>query len=242
MSQVSKRALVRQMAGSMWPRREADGNASVMAARLRKLEESQSTGMLPMSGRGQGTIFFRGGQVVYAESNRTPTGDQEPVAGPSLARIASLLVLTERTVDAATELLSGESRCAKFRQSDALPPVQLRPMPVDALLAEVDRRRRVLSQLAAVITADTRVVRNESSDWPRIQVSPPQWALVVRAGDGTTPRALAMELGRSVFATTIEAYRLLALGLLAVPGHPFEPDGRPSSVMSFMRAASADGQ
>ena len=48
------------------------GYANLIEARLRKLAATGSTGMLPMSGRGDGAIFFRGGQVVYAESSRTP--------------------------------------------------------------------------------------------------------------------------------------------------------------------------
>jgi hypothetical protein len=82
-------------------------------------------------------------------------------------------------------------------------------------------------------------------------VSAPQWALLVRVGDGTTPRTLAMALGRSVFGTTIEVGRLLALGLLVVPGHAGAiaglgapapaPGPRPAEVLSFLRALSDPG-
>ena len=77
-------------------------------------------------------------------------------------------------------------------------------------------------------------------------MSAPQWALLVRTGDGSTPRTLAMALGRSVFGTTIEVYRLLALGLLVVPGHAAaitsgQPARRPAEIMSFMRALSDAG-
>jgi hypothetical protein len=54
-----------------------------------------------------------------------------------------------------------------------------------------------------------------------------------------------MALGGSVFGTTIEVYRLLALGLLAVPGHPPElarpAARRPAEVMSFIRALADAG-
>ena len=72
MSQISRRARVRQLADSVWPGRTVNGYANLIAARLRKLADEGSTGMLPVSGRGDGAIFFRGGQVVYAESSRTP--------------------------------------------------------------------------------------------------------------------------------------------------------------------------
>jgi hypothetical protein len=71
MSQLSKRARVRQLADSVWPGRTVNGYANLIAARLRKLADEGSTGMLPVSGRGDGAIFFRGGQVVYVESSRT---------------------------------------------------------------------------------------------------------------------------------------------------------------------------
>ena len=48
-----------------------NGYANLIAARLRKLADEGSTGVLPVSGHGDGAIFFRDGQVVYAESSRT---------------------------------------------------------------------------------------------------------------------------------------------------------------------------
>jgi Domain of unknown function (DUF4388) len=267
MSQISKRARVRQLADSVWPGRTVNGYANLIAARLRKLADEGSTGMLPVSGPGDGAIFFRGGQVVYAESSRTSlpgpraTGldvlalapREAPgeghaagaglVATRSVSRLAGVLELTELIIDALTELLSSESRYAKFRPAEALPIGQGRPVSVEALLAEVQRRHAVLRQLGTVVTPDTAVACEPSLDPPSAQVSPAQWALLVRAGDGTTPRALAMQLGRSVFGTTIEVYRLVELGLLVVPERPPTPAGeqagrRPATAMSFIRAVS----
>jgi hypothetical protein len=268
MSQISKRTRVRQVAYSVWPGRTVNGYANLIAARLRKLADERSTGVLPVSGRGDGAIFFRGGQVVYAESSRTSLpgpratgldvlalapgeapgrlGEGHPreaglVAARSVSRLGGMLELTELIIDALTDLLSSESRYAKFRQADVLPIGHGRPVSVEALLAEVQRRHEVLRQLGALVTPDTAVACEPSFDPPSAQVSPAQWAVLMRAGDGTTPRALAMQLGRSVFGTTIEVYRLVELGLLVVPGHPPAPAGeqaarRPSATMSFIRA------
>ena len=270
MSQIPRRTRVRRLAESVLPGRAVGGYANLIAARLRKLAAEGSTGMLPISGHGDGAIFFRGGQVVYAESSRTPgpprrevglaalglastdvsarsngaAAGAEPAGVPPFDRLAGLLALTEPTIDAVTDLVCSESRYAKFRQSD-LPPVPLvSPLSMGTVLAEVERRHQVLRQLAPVVTADTPIARHVPRDSPRFQVSAPQWALLVRSGAGTTPRALAMTLSRSVFGTTIEVYRLLALGLLAVPGHPPELAAggpRPAEVMSFMRAVSDAG-
>ena len=163
--------------------------------------------MLPLSGHGDGAIFFRGGQVVYAESTRTPTpvrrsvglaalglvaADASPashgaelVAMPSLDRLFGMLALTEPTIDAITELLSNESRYAKFRPSDYPVAGQTSPLSIEAVLTEVERRRQVLRQLAPVVTADSPVVRFAPRDPPRFQVSASQWALLVRTGGGT---------------------------------------------------------
>jgi hypothetical protein len=275
MSQLSRRTRVRQLADSVWPGRTVNGYANLIAARLRKLADEGSTGMLPVSGRGDGAVFFRGGQVVYAESSRTSlpgpratgldvlglvpeeapglAGEGSPgeagvVAVRPASRLGGMLELTELIVDALTELLSSESRYAKFRPAGVLPVGHGRPVAVETLLAEVRRRHEVLRQLAPVVTPDTAVACEPSLDLPSAQVSPAQWALLVRSGDETTPRELAVRLGRSVFATTIEVYRLVELGLLVVPGRPPAPArdrgvGWPVAVMSFMRAVpSGEGQ
>ena len=268
MSQVTKRTRVQRLADSVLPGRTVGGYANLIEARLRKLAATGSTGMLPLSGHGDGAIFFRGGQVVYAESTRTPAPvrrsvglaalglvatDASPastgaelVAMPSLDRLFGMLALTEPTIDAITELLSNESRYAKFRPSEYPAAGQLSPLSIEAVLTEVERRRQVLRQLAPAVTADSPVARFAPRDPPRFQVSASQWALLVRTGAGSTPRTLAMMLGRSVFGTTIEVYRLLALGLLVVPGHAQAltggpPGQRPAEVMSFIRALSTAG-
>ena len=263
--------------------KKVNGYANLIAARLRKLAMAGGTGMLPVSGSGDGAFFLRGGHVVHAESSRTsprrvvglaalglgvaqagPVQAAEQAGGAraggtravgvratstelvparSIGRVTGLLAITELTIDAATELLSSESRYAKFRQFDVPSHGQVRPIRVDVLLTEVERRHHVLRQLAEIVTVDTRVVRNAAPAWSRLQLSRPQWALVVGIGDGMTPRSLAIELGRSVFATTIEVYRLIALGLLAVPGNPAAGAARPGEAMSFTRALhNGEGQ
>jgi hypothetical protein len=252
-----------------------NGYANLIAARLRKLADDKSTGTLPVSGRGDGAVYFRRGDIVYAESTRTPlsghqraglaalgladvpesalglapASDPAPFAEPphgelvparSVSRVLSALVLTEAMLDAVTELLSNESRYAKFRPGDDLIVGPARPIGVETLLAEVHRRHEVLRQLAPVVTPDTPVACQPTLSAPSAQVSPGQWALLMRAGEATTPRDLALHLGRSVFGTTIEVYRLLELGLLTVPGRPpapsREPGGKPGPALSFVRA------
>jgi hypothetical protein len=243
-----------------------NGYANLIAARLRKLADEESTGMLPVTGRGDGAIFFRDGQVVYAESSRTSRpgppatdldvhgllpseapgsagerfqGEAGAVAARPASRLGGALELTELIIDAITELMSSESRYAKFRHADVLPVGQGRPIAVETLLAEIRRRHEVLRQLAPAVGPDTVVAREASLNLPSAQVSPAQWALLSRADGETTPRALARQLSRSVFGTTLEVYRLVELGLLVVPGRPPAPAGGKAVTMFFIRAVTA---
>ena len=167
-------------------------------------------------------------------------------AGP-FGRLGALLAATEPTLDAALELLASESRYGKFRPTEFLGFSAARSIPLEWLLAEVARRQRLLRQLSAVLTPDTTVVRNPQLSEPGIQVSARQWAVLIRVREGATPRDLAWELSRSVFGTTAEVYRLLALRLLSAAGQPAEsgegtgPGGgrAPGPVLSFIRAVSS---
>ena len=241
-----------------------NGYANLIAARLRKLADERSTGMLPVSGPGDGAIFFRDGQVVYAESIRTSVpspraaglevpgllpdeapdpGSERDQGGAGVlalrpASLGGVLKLTELVVDAIAELLSSESRYAKFRHADALPGGHGRPIAVKTLLTEVKRRHEILRQLAPAVSPDTPVACAPSLRLPSVQVSPGQWALLRRADDETTARALAVQLSRSVFGTTLEVYRLVELGLLEVRGRPPAATAEQTVTMSFIRAVA----
>jgi hypothetical protein len=107
----------------------------------------------------------------------------------------------------------------------------------------VQRRQHLLRQMSGSLTPDTVVRRNPQLASPRVQVSALQWAILIRAGTGTTPRDLAWQLGRGVFGTTAEVYRLMALGLLSAGGHQGpageqEAADRGSMAMSFIQAVS----
>lgn len=230
-----------------------DGYGNLIVGRLRKLAATGSTGTLPFSGPDDGAIHFHDGQVVYAESARTPgaRGDCGPPPLAALAplpRLAAILAVTEPTVDAALELMSAECRYARFRPARVPAADPACGIPVDRLLAEVTRRQRLLRQLSAVVTADTAVARNPELSSPGVQVSARQWAVLIRVRPGTTPRALAWELRRSVFSTTAEVYRLLVLRLLSAAGQPAraaaaEPAARGGggpALVSFIRAVPSE--
>ena len=268
MSQLSRFSRARQLTASVWSGKATDDYESLAAARLRKLAAADSTGMLPFSGAGDGAIYFRDGMVVLARSTRTPGPsvsastvsaaafspapsttpdgvDGADAGGTPFTRLAAALAVAEPTIDATVDLLSSESRLAKFRSAKTPVNAAVSGIGLEDLLTEVARRRRILHQLAPVVTADTVVARNPFLSTPDIGVLAPQWALLVRVRDGSTPRALAWELGRSVFGTTLEVYRLLALRLLSSADHRAHRNGQEPrygpATMSFVRAVSPEG-
>jgi hypothetical protein len=147
-------------------------------------------------------------------------------------------------VDAVLELLSAQARHAKFRSARLTATGLTAGIRIDPLLTEVGRRQRLLKQLSAVVTPDTALVRNPRLRSESIRITAWQWALLIRVRHGLTPRDLAWDLGRSVFGTTTDIYRLIALRLLSAAGHPARADGNPSGEipgpglanMSFVRA------
>jgi hypothetical protein len=252
----------------VWSGKATDDYENLVAARLRKLAAADSTGMLPFSGAGDGAIYFRDGAIVLARSTRTPGPsvsasavsavvfsptpsttpdgvDGADEGGTPFTRLTAALAVAEPTIDATVDLLSSESRLAKFRSAKTPVHAAVPGIGVEDLLTEVARRQRILHQLAPVVTADTVVARNPFLSTPDIGVLAPQWALLVRVRDGSTPRALAWELGRSVFGTTLEVYRLLALRLLSSADHRAHRNGQEPhygpATMSFVRAVSPEG-
>jgi len=267
MSQLPRFSRARQLTASVWSGKATDDYQDLVAARLRKLAAADSTGMLPFSGTGDGAIYFRDGTVVLARSTRTsgpsvsasnasagafsPTpsitpdsADGAEAGATPFARLATALTVAEPTIDATVDLVSSESRFGKFRSAKTPVNAAVPGIGLEDLLTEVARRQRILHQLAPVVTADTVVARNPFLSSPDIGVLAPQWALLVRVRDGSTPRALAWELGRSVFGTTLEVYRLLALRLLSSADHRAHRNGQEPrygpATMSFVRAVATE--
>jgi hypothetical protein len=210
-----------------------------LVVRLSKLADSGQTGVLRLPGEHGGAIHLSEGDVVYAESKRTPgparwfahlpdlpDGSAPAAAEGEAGGLAWSFAVREATIDAALELLSSRPRYAlrqRFRESG--PPVVdgAGGMPFAELLTEVGRRQELVRQMASAatpLTADTPVVRNPDLHAPRLQVSALQWALLIRVNRQATPRELAWEIGNSVFGTTLEVFRLISLGFLTAAQAP----------------------
>ena len=157
---------------------------------------------------------------------------------------------TEATIDAAMDLMSVRPGHVRFTESGpetgpGIPPIPGIPgMTLATLMAEVTRRHRLLEQIAAVLTPDAAVARNRRLRSRAVHVSDSQWAILMRLGQPVTPRDLALELGQSVFGTTIEVYRMVIMDLVSVadaPARPAEPDGDASRIRASRIRASRIG-
>lgn len=224
--------------------------SSPVASRLGKLAEASRTGTLHLSGDSGGIIRLSEGAVVAADCRRTPglaarVGRAAATAGrETVSPFERSWIATEAIADAALELMSARPRHLRFRDPEEEPvPGGTGGMPVPRLMAEVSRRHRLLRQVAAVLTPDTPVARNPRLRSRSVRVCDGQWAILLELGRPASPRALALELGQSVFGTTLEAYRMTVMGLLSVAGAPAGPAeaGNPEKAgrgpaLSFLRA------
>jgi hypothetical protein len=246
----------------------AGASARSLAERLTELAEIRGSGLLHLPGPRGGDVFLVEGRVTVAETPLSPgaeaqflraasdVDDPGPDARAELARRVARgtvtrarleLVVSSATVDAVTELCRADDDThgsAPLRPGQTHWLGDVRPLEVAVLLAEVDRRRAVLDQIAARVTPESVLVRVETLPVGRLRLSAAQWELM-RAVDGSSPvAALARVVGRGVFGTTLEAYGLVRLGVLApaggtseTPGDAPGTAGRPER--SFLRAAES---
>jgi hypothetical protein len=219
---------------------------SPVALRLGKLAEAARTGSLDLSGDSGGAIYLSAGDIVAADSERTPS-----LAARTRAEQAGSLawtwLATEATIDAAMDLMSVRPRHVRFTEpgEETGPGIAAIPgipgMPLTTLMAEVTRRHRLLEQIAAVLSPDAAVTRNLRLRSRAVHVCDSQWAILMRLGQPVTPRDVALELGQSVFGTTIEVYRMVIMDLVSVagaPARPAEPDGDASRMGASRMGAS----
>ncbi len=142
-----------------------------------------------------------------------------PNRGKPESDLLASLLRVEPAFDAVLDLVLSQSAIGRFRADKGPSGPELMSVPADSLIAEITRRLHLVRQMAALVTADTTVSRSPRLHAARVQVSALQWALLIRARTATTPRTLSWALGRSVFGTTTEVYRLAALHLLLVADH-----------------------
>jgi len=214
-----------------------------VATQLSRLAVAERTGALRFYGDNGGAIHLYQGMVAGAESYGTPDAARrlarwpaDPDGGAPSA-LTRAWVIREAIADAALGLLAQAVRFTRFTEDDGPSPDSPSPdsaamMTVADMLAEVSRRREVIQQLPAALTADTPVARNPRLGPRRVHISASQWALLVRMNEPGTPRELAIDCGTSVFTTTLQVYRLITMDLVAIVGGA--PPGQ--RAISFIRA------
>lgn len=187
---------------------------------LAKLAGTDATGVLVIAGDPEGAIRISAGTVtgvLVRGGDPWPGLPSEP--GSAAAEVDAVLEIADR----AFVLLGGRIRECRFRPEDparaaghdALPGVS-----VHRLLAELRRRSAALDDVGLDPRADRLGRRLRASDPAErpVPVTRAEQALLdVADGDVTCVEAAA-RCGRGVYTTTLDASRLVRLGLLEVAG------------------------
>jgi hypothetical protein len=212
-----------------------------VTTQLSRLALAGRTGVLRVPGNHGGTIHLYRGVITSAESWGAPDVGSRlalwsaglDAGAPSV--LARAWVIREAIADGAHAMLAQAPRSARFAEGDVASPDSAATMTVPEMLVEVSRRHEVIRQLPTALTPDTVVARNPRFGARSVHVSAGQWALLARMNEQATPRWLAIDCSTSVFATTLQVFRLITIGLVAVVGGP-PPDQR---AISFIRATVA---
>lgn len=195
---------------------------SPVALRLAKLAEAARTGSLDLSGDSGGVIYVSAGDIVAADSHRTP-GLAARTRKEEAGSFEWTWLATEATIDATMDLMSVRPLHVQFTEpgEDTGPGIPAIPgLALTTLMDEVTRRHRLLEQIAAVLTPDVEVARNPRLRPGAVHVSDSQWTILMQLAQPGTARDLALELGQSVFGMTIEVYRMVVMGLVSVADAP----------------------
>jgi hypothetical protein len=143
----------------------------------------------------------------------------------SISALRLEAIVHAATVDAVTELCRGEQSWQagwRFRSGQGHWLGDVRPLEVPTVVREVDRRRAILEQIQARVAPESVLVRAPRLPLSRLQLSAAQWDLIRTTDGASSVCSLAWVLGRGIFATTLEAYALIRLGVLATTDAPAE--------------------
>jgi hypothetical protein len=192
------------------------------------------TGLIPAMRRGdrQAAVSaalkrLRGGSMSAAE---TEILRRTALADAALAALGPAVHETNRTR-------------TRFRPGEGPWCDPVRTFSVADMLAEVDRRKRLLTRMTLGVRVDRAVRRAPDLPLERISLTATQWNITRLADGDSTPLDIAWTLGHSVFATTVAVHQLARLGVLAVD--PALADVRESPavparhVLSFLRASTS---
>ncbi|MFF7265367.1 hypothetical protein ACFZCL_34490 [Streptomyces sp. NPDC008159] len=212
---------------------------------LHRLAAERATGVLL---RESGSLYLSDGEVVHAESPRSPgldvllsaggvldtDGWREAVdtAGAKL-RVGRFLVDSGRVAkgtlelchagalfDAAYFVLGPSSAPARFRYGAAHWLGPIRPVPVAAITREALRRRDLLHRIWPDAAADDApLMRAVGLSSPPVPIR--QGAVLDQINGFRTAADISLTLGRPTFHTLVAVRRLAAAGLISpAPPHP----------------------
>ncbi|GIG58939.1 hypothetical protein Lfu02_33110 [Longispora fulva] len=208
-----------------------------------------ATGAAHVSGRPGGTLHLVAGNLGYATCPAVPgvgrlltasgridatTWDAVSAQGPAAASeltgnghltLGELqLCVRSAAIDAAHFVLGPGAGALTFSAGARHPFDNVLGTPFPTLERELARRTSLLAEAWPDSAVDSApLVPAPRVRHRRITLTDVQWELVANADGRRSPLDLASRLGRSAFAVTLDARRLVAAGLLSAPPRPLPP-------------------
>ncbi len=148
------------------------------------------------------------------------------------AAFAALGAMVPETARTRSRFRPGERHWSESSRTYAVPEV----------LAEVRRRKSLLSRMTLGVAPDRPVSRVPKLPLERIRLTSTQWNIARSADGSNTPLDIAWILGHGVFGTTMAVHQMARLGILTAD--PDLPDSHPLGliparhVTSFLRAST----
>ncbi|MGY0231185.1 ADAM 12 protein [Longispora urticae] len=214
---------------------------------LARLCMSGATGAAHLSGRPGGTLYLVAGLLGYATcpavpgvgrlltaSGRISSETWDAVSGPGAAEELTggghltpgelQLCVRSATIDAAYFVLGPGAGPLGFVPESRHPLDNVLGTPFPVLERELARRSSLLAEAWPDPAVDSApLVPVSRIPHRRVTLTDVQWELVANADGRRSPLDLACRLGRSAFAVTLDARRLVAAGLLSAPPRAYPP-------------------
>jgi hypothetical protein len=181
------------------------------------------------------------------ETEAAVAAAQQLLRNPATAAVDAEVLRRGAVADAALAALgtgvppSTRAR-ARFRPGERHWHEPIPTFGVAGVLAEVERRQRLLARMTLGIQPGRVVYRVPQLALEQVRLTATQWNLIRLVDGERTPQDLAWLLGQGVFATTVAVHQLARLGLLG--SDPQRPETAPADllparhVLSFVRAGS----
>jgi len=188
---------------------------------FRLISSAERSGRIDVTrSAGKGSVFFKDGDVYYAESSLT-----HELAGETGADLEAAL---RSQIEAAVfDLLRWDEGSFKWESGSTFEPEADLTLSIEDLVAEASRRLEELAEISTKISSETAILALAASPpegAAEINITPEEWRVLVLV-DGRRPvTEIARLAGLDTFSVMRVLYGLCDHGLIAVAESELEPD------------------